>query len=69
MKILLVTPMPPQPQAPGAIPLVLHAELTGLMARHEISLVTIAGHEPGEQEAVTQLKAMGVEVRAVRRTD
>ena len=32
MKILMVTPMPPQPQAPGAIPLVLHAELAGLIA-------------------------------------
>jgi glycosyltransferase involved in cell wall biosynthesis len=68
MKILMVTPMPPQPQAPGAIPLVLHAELTGLMPRHEITLVTIAGLEPGEQQAIGQLVAAGLEVQVVQNT-
>ncbi|MBP1701432.1 MAG: glycosyl transferase group 1 [Chloroflexi bacterium] len=68
MKILMVTPMPPQSQAPGAIPLVLHAELTGLMQHHQISLVTVAGLEPGEQEAVNRLASVGLDVRAVRRT-
>jgi glycosyltransferase involved in cell wall biosynthesis len=68
MRILLVTPMPPQSQAPGATPLVLHAELLGLMPRHEITLITIAGLEPGEQEAVDQLMAMKLDVRAIRRT-
>jgi polysaccharide biosynthesis protein PslH len=68
MKILLVTPMPPQRQAPGATPLVLHAELAGLLPRHEITLVTVAGLEPGEQEAVNQLIAAGLDVKAVRRT-
>jgi glycosyltransferase involved in cell wall biosynthesis len=67
MKILMVTPMPPQPQAPGAIPLVLHAELVGLMPRHQMTLVTIAGLEPGEQEAIDTLRAAGLEVHAVRR--
>ena len=68
MRILLVTPMPPQPQAPGAIPLVLNAELVGLLPRHNITLVTIAGLEPGEQEAVNRLIAAGLEVHVVRRT-
>lgn len=68
MKILMVTPMPPQRQAPGAIPLVLHAELVGLMPRHQITLLTVAGLEPGEQEAVDRLSAAGVDIRAVRRT-
>ena len=67
MKILMVTPMPPQPQAPGAIPLVLQAELTGLMPRHDITLVTVAGQEPGEQEAIERLDAMDLEVWAVSR--
>ena len=68
MKILMVTPMPPQSQAPGAIPLVLESELAGLMPRHEITLVTIAGQEPGEQEAIEHLDAMGLDVWAVRRS-
>ena len=68
MKILMVTPMPPQSQAPGAIPLVLEFELAGLMPRHEITLVTIAGQEPGEQEAIEHLDAMGLAVWAVRRS-
>lgn len=68
MKILMVTPMPPQSQAPGAIPLVLQAELSGLMPRHEITLVTVAGQEPGEHEAIEHLDAMGLDVWAVRRS-
>ncbi|MEZ4863301.1 MAG: glycosyltransferase family 4 protein [Caldilineaceae bacterium] len=65
MKILLVTPMPPQPQAPGAIPLVLHAQLTALRARHEVTVLTVAGGDPGEQEAVAALAASGIKVHAV----
>lgn len=68
MKILLVAPMPPRPNAPGAIPLVLHALLTGLQAHHTITLVTVAGSEPGECEALEQLAAQGIEVHAVRRS-
>jgi glycosyltransferase involved in cell wall biosynthesis len=60
MKILLVTPMPPRPQAPGAIPLVLYAELIGLMECHQVSLITVAGLEPGEEEAVEQLRLLQI---------
>jgi polysaccharide biosynthesis protein PslH len=67
LKILLVTPMPPQPQAPGAIPLVLHAQLAGLRERHHVTLVTIAGQEPGERQAVRELQEDGIEVHAVIR--
>lgn len=67
MKILMVTPMPPQSQAPGAIPLVLQAELDGLMPWHDITLVTVAGGEPGEQEAIEHLYAMGLDVWTVQR--
>jgi len=67
MNILMVTPMPPQPQAPGAIPLVLHAELVGLMPRHQMTLITISGLEPGEQEAVNTLRAAGLDIHAVQR--
>ena len=69
MKILLVAPMPPQPQAPGAIPLVLYAELIGLMSRHDVSLVTVAGPDRSEWAALDHLQAMGVDVQAVRRSE
>ena len=65
MNILLVTPMPPQAQAPGAIPLVLHAQLTALLCRHQVTLVTPIGTDPGEAEAVAHLRKLGVEVHAL----
>lgn len=65
LKILMVTPMPPQPHAPGAIPLVLYAQLTGLALRHQVTLVTIIGTEPGERQAVERLQAVGYEVYGI----
>jgi glycosyltransferase involved in cell wall biosynthesis len=67
MRILLVTPMPPRPAAPGAIPLVLYAQLKGLRERHDVVLATIAGPDPAELEAVEQLAESGVDVRHVVR--
>jgi glycosyltransferase involved in cell wall biosynthesis len=67
MKILLVTPMPPRASAPGAIPLVLHAQLTGLSRRHEVVLATVAGPDPAELEAVELLVSSGTEVHHVER--
>ncbi len=61
--------MLPQPEAPGAIPLVLYAELIGLMAHHSITLVTVAGPDPAEWVAAERLQALGVAVHMVRRTD
>ena len=46
VRILLVTPMPPSLEAPGAIPRLLHACVTGLGALHEITLVTRRGPRP-----------------------
>lgn len=66
MKILMVAPMPPQARGHGAIPLVLNAQLVGLAPRHEITLATVVGKEPGESEAVERIREMGVEVHAVR---
>src|SRR5215212_1207877 len=65
----MATPMPPQPQAPGAIPLVLHALLTGLVERHRVTLVTVATSEPGEWEALDRIRDAGVEVHAIRRVE
>ena len=67
MRILLVTPMPPRAEAPGAIPLLLHAELKGLSARHEVTLITVVGDEDGEDEAALELQRSMPEVHVVDR--
>jgi glycosyltransferase involved in cell wall biosynthesis len=64
MRILLVTPMPPRAEAPGAIPLVLHAQMVGLRDRHELTLVTVAT-EPTELEAARDVERSGLEVHVV----
>ncbi|HEV2859345.1 MAG TPA: glycosyltransferase family 4 protein [Solirubrobacterales bacterium] len=66
MRVLLVVPVPPAAEGGGAIPVLLHAELLGLKARHEVTLVTAVGDEPGEAEAVRRL-AGEVEVHAADR--
>lgn len=67
MRILLVTPMPPRPEAPGAIPLVFHALLTGLRQRHDITLLTVVGDEPGEVEAAEIVRRSGLDIHVVDR--
>lgn len=67
MKILLLTPMPPDRTAPGAIPAVLHAQLVGLAQRHEVVIVTIAGPDGRELAAVERLAHDGIEVHVARR--
>lgn len=70
MNILLVTPMPPQVTEPtGAIPMLLHALLIGLLPHHTITLVTIAGPDPAEWAAVDHLREVGITVEAVYRTE
>lgn len=59
MRILLVVPVPPQADGGGAIPVLLEAELRGLRARHEVTLVTALGDEPGEADAVAKLREGG----------
>jgi polysaccharide biosynthesis protein PslH len=59
--------MPPRPEAPGAIPIVLHAELTGLQALHDVTLVTCVGDESGEPEAADELRRAGVDIHVVDR--
>jgi glycosyltransferase involved in cell wall biosynthesis len=66
MRVLLVVPVPPAAEGGGAIPVLLHAELLGLSERHEVTLVTAVGDEPGEAEAVERL-AEQVEVHAADR--
>ncbi|HWC49241.1 MAG TPA: glycosyltransferase family 4 protein [Solirubrobacterales bacterium] len=66
MKVLLVTPVPPQADGGGAIPVLLHAQLLGLRRLHEVTLVTAVGDEPGHAETVERLRGE-VEVFAADR--
>jgi glycosyltransferase involved in cell wall biosynthesis len=66
MRVLLVVPVPPQADGAGAIPVLLEAELEGLRQLHEVTLVTAAGDEPGEEEAVARLREQ-VEVHVADR--
>jgi glycosyltransferase involved in cell wall biosynthesis len=67
MRILLLTPMPPDVSGTGAIPVLLAAQLEGLVERHEVTLATVAGPEPQELEAVRRLGALGVDAHAIER--
>jgi polysaccharide biosynthesis protein PslH len=69
MRILMVTPMPPQTQATNAVALVTRGLLMGLRPRHEVTLVTVAGPEPAEHAAVQALRAAGLEVHAACRSE
>lgn len=70
MKILVVAPMPPDRDGAGAIPILLHAQLSGLRERNELTVVTVVtavGDEAGEGEAVEKLTAEGFRVQAADR--
>lgn len=67
MRILLVTPMPPSEEAPGAIPRLLDACVKGLEENNEVTLVTVAGPDPWELLAADRLVAAGHDVHVVRR--
>jgi len=69
MRILFVTPSPPSAAAPSAVPVVAWAQLQGLAERHEIDVVTIAGPDPRELDALERLRAAGFDVHALERRD
>jgi glycosyltransferase involved in cell wall biosynthesis len=69
VKILIVSPMPPDLSAPGAIPILLYAGVGGLAERHSVTLVTVAGPDERELQAVRDLEFNGVEVHAVCRSE
>lgn len=66
MKLLMVTLVPPQPHAWGAIPVLLHGQLTALRARHDVTLITLVA-DADEREAVDNLRRSGLEVYWVQR--
>ena len=68
MRILLVTPMPPDRDAPSAIQALLMAQLRGLSARNEVSLVCVAGPDEAQIASVDRLREEGFDVHpAIRR--
>ncbi|HSS43645.1 MAG TPA: glycosyltransferase family 4 protein [Solirubrobacterales bacterium] len=67
MRILLVTSMVPDAGGIGAIPKLLAAELEGLGGRHEVTLLTTFGEDPGQAEAAARLRSSGLDVHAVDR--
>lgn len=65
----MVTPMLPQRHPTNAPPLVTYTELARLAPSHEITLVTIAGADPGDQNAVDDLRALGIDVEVLWRPE
>lgn len=67
MRILLIAPMLPQADGAGAIPVLLHSQLAALRERHDVTLLTGVGDEPGEAEAEATLAREGVDLHTVSR--
>lgn len=67
MRILLVTSMVPDAEGVGAIPKLLHAQLAGLRERHEVTLVSPFGEDPGQAEAAERLAASDLDAHFVDR--
>jgi len=67
MRILLVTSMVPDLDGVGAIPKLLHAQLTGLREHHDVTLVAPIGEDPGQAEAASGLSASDLDAHFVDR--
>jgi glycosyltransferase involved in cell wall biosynthesis len=67
MRILLLVPMVPQAEGAGAIPELLHAQLTGLLDRHEVTLLGTFGDLAGQAEAAGELRRQGLDAHFVDR--
>lgn len=67
MRILLVTSMVPDAGGIGAIPKLLAAELEGLQARHEVTLLTTFGEDPGQAQAAARLARSDLDFHVVDR--
>jgi glycosyltransferase involved in cell wall biosynthesis len=63
----VIAPMPPDRNAPGALPVLLHALLRGLSGRSSVTLVSVAGPDPAELQAARQADRLGIEVHTVER--
>lgn len=69
MRVLFISPMPPDPQGGGAIPVLLYTEIAALQRQHQVTLVTVAGPDPAELAALDRVADLGVEIHAVRRSE
>lgn len=69
MRILVVSPIPPDPRGRGGVPRVVDAQVAGLRRDHEVAVLTVAGPEPHELAAVRRLAMDGVEIRAIERAE
>lgn len=69
MRVLLITPSPPSPAARTAVPLVSWAQLAAVRQHHDVTLLTTAGPDAAEWDAVEQLRDSGLDVRALTRVD
>jgi polysaccharide biosynthesis protein PslH len=67
LRILLVTPMVPDRGGAGAIPILLHAQVRGLLEHHRVTLVTAVGDDPRDPAAVEELKRAGVDLHLADR--
>jgi glycosyltransferase involved in cell wall biosynthesis len=67
VRILLVTSMVPDPAGVGAIPKLLAAQLAGLQERHEVTLVSTFGEDPGQAEAAARLLESDLDAHIVDR--
>jgi glycosyltransferase involved in cell wall biosynthesis len=67
MRILMVTSFVPDPASTVGGALVMHGQLTALAKRHEVVLITFAGTDPTEREAIIGWEAQGVKSVAVAR--
>jgi glycosyltransferase involved in cell wall biosynthesis len=67
MRILLATSMVPDPDGIGAMPKLYHAQLEGLSRRHEVTLVSTFGEDPGQAEAARALAGSGLDAHFVDR--
>ncbi len=66
----MLTPVPPDAGASGAIGSLLAAQLHGLSARNAVTVVCVAGPDPAEIDSVARLIDAGVDVHPViRRND
>jgi glycosyltransferase involved in cell wall biosynthesis len=67
VKILIIAPMVPQFDAPGATPVLLDAQLGALAGRHELTLVAGVGDEPWEAPAADAVMRRGLDVHLADR--
>jgi polysaccharide biosynthesis protein PslH len=67
MRILLVTSMVPDAGGVGAMPKLFDAQLRGLAERHDVTLVSSFGEDPGQAEAAERLLDSDLDAHIVDR--